>query len=155
MYPETFTKYIPNMNYTLLPSEGLNELRFGASPQEIIALFGEPDEKDLDNEDDMSSEMWLYFDLKLTFFFEGVEVQRLVSIESGHPDTKLYGQEVFNLDEKALVALLKTKNALEIETEDEAWGERRVSWDDQMLDFYFKGGKLITVNWSIVDEEED
>lgn len=143
------------MEYVIKPGIGFNEAAFGTAPENIEALYGSPDEKDVDTDDDMRSEMWVYFDLKLTFFFEGDDIRRLVSVESGHPETKLFDKALFRLKEKDLIALLKDHQAEMIETENEDWGERRVSWDDMMMDFYFKDDKLITVNWSIVAEDDD
>jgi hypothetical protein len=143
------------MAYNILPGEGIEQLRFGADPDEAIALFGKPDNIDIDNDDDMRSEMWIYDEMDLILFFEGEEVRRLVCFESGDADTTLYGKKVFDMNEAALVALMKEHGVNEMEAEDEAWGERRLSFDDAMLDFYFEGGMLKTVNWGVIDEDEE
>ena len=88
-------------------------------------------------------------------FFRDDTPPVLIALETAHPETELFGQRVFEMDEAGLIELMK-KNGLEFaETEDEAWGERRLSFDDAMIDFYFEDGKLNTVNWSVIVDEDD
>ena len=142
------------MDYNILPGEGLSDLRFGSFPDEVIERLGEPGDCEKADED-LATEMWLYPDKQLTLFMEGSEPALLICIESEHPETTLFGKKIFELDEKQIIDLLKANNGGETDIEDEAWGERRVSFDDLMIDFYFEKGKLRTVNFSMMDEEED
>ncbi len=143
------------MKYEILPGEGLDTLRFGMEPEEIIRLIGQPDDKDMDDDEDFRSEMWMYEELQLTLFFQGDEFQQLICLECDHPETQLFGQRIFALSEKDITALMERNKGGLFESETEAWGEKRLSYDDWMMDFYFENGKLSTVNWSMVDEEED
>lgn len=143
------------MNYTIEPGEGLDLLRFGMDTREIIDILGAPAEKDTDDDEDFASEMWMYPEQQLTLFLEGEEPQVLICVETDHPDTTLFGKKIFEMSEKDLIALMTKNQCGEADIEEEAWGEKRVSYDELMLDFYFENGKLNTVNWSVVDDEEE
>jgi hypothetical protein len=142
-------------HYKIGIGEGLDKLKFGMNRDEVRNIMGIPDEQDLETEDEEAAEMWIYSEKDLTLFFEGDEMPILVSIESGHKDTELFGKKVFDLSEKDIVALLQANGAEELEIEDEAWGEHRISFDDLMIDFYMENGKLNTVNWSMVISDDD
>ena len=45
--------------------------------------------------------------------------------------------------------LLTNKGYKDIDTETHEWGEKRVSFDDAQVDFYFENGELISVNYGI------
>jgi hypothetical protein len=143
------------MKYIISPGEGLEEIKFGMSHEAVTAILGKPDETDVESEEGLNSEMWIYDDLQMTLFFEGNDAPELVCIETDHPDTELFGKKIFGLSEKEIIALMQNSGKTELDVEDEAWGERRVSFDDAMIDFYFENGKLNTVNWSVDDDEED
>jgi hypothetical protein len=143
------------MKYIITLGDGLEEIKFGMFHENVTGILGSPDEKDVENEEGIDSEMWIYDDLQLTLFFEGNDEPELVCIETNHPDTTLFGQKIFELNENEIITMMQKSGGKELDVEDEAWGERRVSFDDAMIDFYFENGKLSTVNWSIDDDEED
>jgi hypothetical protein len=143
------------ITYNIGIGEGLDNLKFGMNRDEVSKIIGKPDELELDTEDGDAAEMWIYPEKELTLFFEGDEMPILVSIESGHEDTELFGKKIFDLSEKDIISLLQANQAGEMEIEDEAWGEHRISFDDLMIDFYMENGKLNTVNWSMVISDDD
>lgn len=144
------------IEYKIEPGVGMGVLLFGTTAKEVIDILGDPVEIEKDDDDDFPSEMWLYPQFNLTLFMEGVgEEKLLICIETDHPDTTLFDKRIFGLKEKELLELMKKYDAGESDQEDEAWGERRLSFDELMIDFYFEGGQLVTVNFSVVDDEED
>ncbi len=143
------------LSYTINPGQGMDVLLFGTTGTEILDILGQPDEIEKDEDEDFPSEMWIYAEKELTLFMEGSENKLLICIETSHPDTELFGKKIFGLEEAALKELMDKNDCGEVDAEDEAWGERRVSFDDVMMDFYFENGKLNTVNLSVVDDEED
>ncbi len=40
------------------------------------------------------------------------------------------------------------------ETEEDEDGERRISYDDALIDFFFHEGELIAVNWGVLVNEQ-
>ena len=143
------------MNYTIEPGEGLDVLLFGMSANEITDILGKPEETDKDEDEDFPSEMWMYPEKELTLFFEGSEDQVLICIETNHPDATLFGKKIFGMKETELMDLMAKNDCGEADIEEEAWGEKRISYDELMLDFYFENGQLNTVNWSIIDDEDE
>jgi hypothetical protein len=61
----------------------------------------------------------------------------------------LWGVKVFDLTEPELKVFFTHKGYKEMEVEDHDWGERRISFDDALIDFYFEGGKMISINYGI------
>ena len=53
------------------------------------------------------------------------------------------------LTEQELKKLMTEKGFKELDEEKEQWGEKRISFDDADIDFYFENGKLISVNYSL------
>ena len=143
------------IKYNIEPGVGLDVLLFGTNTKEILDILGEPADIEKDEDEDFPSEMWLYPEQQLTLFIEGDETKLLICIESNHPDTTLFGKKIFSMSEAEITALMDKNVCGEVDSEDEAWGERRVSFDDYMIDFYFENGTLNTVNFSVIDDDED
>jgi hypothetical protein len=143
------------MNYTIMPGEGLEEIKFGATADDVETVMGPPEEIDNDEDEFFHTKIWIYDEKGLTFFFEGDENPVLVSIESTHPDSTLYGVRIFELSEKDVMTLMNKNGFTDAEIEDEEWGEHRVSYDDIMTDFYFENGRLTTMNWSVTTGDDD
>ncbi|HSW67124.1 MAG TPA: hypothetical protein VLH16_00945, partial [Bacteroidales bacterium] len=140
--------------------EGLGILEFGQSYDEVLAILGEPSEieiledEDEDDDDNLNTALCYFYELGLTLFLEGEEERYLVSIESDNVNLKLFGKNLFAMNEAEIINLMKLNGYNDMYTEDEEWGERRVCFEDAMIDFYFSSNKLVTVNWSC-DIDED
>jgi hypothetical protein len=143
------------MKYIIEPGEGLDVLVFGMEAKEIIDILGTPEEKDTDDDEDFASEIWMYHEKNLTLFVDGEESQVLICLETNHPDTLLFGNKIFEMKEQELIDLMTKNQCGVVDIEEEAWGEKRISYDDLMMDFYFENGKLNTVNWSIIEDEDE
>ncbi|MFN2395632.1 MAG: hypothetical protein ABR597_08085 [Bacteroidales bacterium] len=140
------------------PLVGFGELKFGADQSEVENYLGEPQEiEDLPGEaDESDAEVWNYWDDGHTVFFEKDMENKCTCFETDNDDAILFGKNVFDLDEKQIIELMETNDYREIDTEDEEWGERRVSYSDAVMDFYFEDGKLISVSWGVmIDLDND
>jgi hypothetical protein len=144
-----------DIKYIISPGIGLDKLAFGMNRDEVSQIIGKPDETDMDTEEGFTSEMWIYSGKNITLFFEGEDLPVLVCVEAFNPDTLLFGEKVFGMTERSIIDMMQKNGYKEVDTEDENWGERRVSFDDAMIDFYFENGKLNTVNWSIITEDDE
>lgn len=138
------------------PGKGFGELEFTASDKQVLEHLGDPDTTEVvdDEEDSMSTILWDYIDNGFSLFFEGDNTARFAACETDNPETKLFGQKIFELTEDEIIDLMKENNYKNIDTDDEIWGERRVSFDDALIDFYFKNERLISVNWGVVVNEK-
>ncbi|MCF8331572.1 MAG: hypothetical protein K9H84_03885 [Bacteroidales bacterium] len=138
------------------PGKGFGELDFTASDQQVLDYLGDPDTTEVvdDEEDSMSTILWDYIDKGFSLFFEGDNTARFAACETDNPETSLFGQKIFELTEDEIIDLMKENNYKNIDTDNEIWGERRVSFDDALIDFYFKNDRLISVNWGVVINEK-
>ncbi len=134
--------------------EGLNELKFGITMNEVKKILGNPDDIENINESEEPTEVWYYWEDGITLFFEENENKRCVCMETDNEETLLFGEKISALKEKDIQDLFKKNNFKNFETEVEAWGERRISIDDAVMDIYFDKGELTSVNWG-VDYDDD
>jgi hypothetical protein len=136
------------------PLKGMPPLVFGASTEKVAKQIGDPTQTELLDEDDeffTPTLIWHYPDHGISLFFEGDEHQ-LTSVESDNQETLLFGQKIFSLSKKQIEELMTANNYHDEEEEMEAWGEERMSYNDALIDFYFDGEQLSTVDWGIIPE---
>lgn len=137
--------------------DGLDELKFGDSPETVKNLLGEPVEiEDIGEEvdADLDTILWSYDELGLTVFFEGKNNHVLSCFETDNEATTLFGKKLFSLGEKEIIELMKENGLTLMDVEEEEWGEKRVSFDEALIDFYFQKNQLVTVNWGVFVNEE-
>jgi hypothetical protein len=140
------------------PKVGFGELKFGSVQSDVENFLGEPEEiEELPGEaDESDAEVWNYWEDGHTVFFEKDLDGKLTCFETDHEEATLFGKYIFKMNEKEIVQLMKDNGFSEIDTEDEEWGERRVSFSDAVIDFYFESDKLISVSWGVlIDFETD
>lgn len=141
----------------ILLLEGLNELKFGDTPETVENTLGKPLEvENLGDEadEDLDTILWNYDKEGLTVFFEGKNNHVLSCFETDNEEVTLFGKKIFGLNEQEITALMKENGLSQIDSDEEEWGERRVSFDEGLIDFYFQDGKLVTVNWGVFVNED-
>lgn len=130
------------------PVLGLSELRFGASMQDAEKSFGKAEESEfLDDIEDCQSTVWHYWEQGFSLFFDEQKDQIFCCVEIDNPEVILWGQKVFTLSEKQIIDLFKSKGMNDFETELHEWGEKRLSFDEANIDFYFEKNKLSSINY--------
>lgn len=133
------------MEYTIKIKEGLGDVRFGMPVEEVVALLGNADEVEcVDNAADETTTILHYEEGALTLFFEG-ENPTLECIDLSIEDATLFGENVFDLSEKEIVQLMVKNNYFEQDADEEAWGERRISFGEGNIDFFFEDDELLAV----------
>lgn len=148
------------INLEILLLEGLNDLKFGDSPATVEKTLGKPQEtKKLSDEgeemdEDLDTILWEYDNQGLTLFFEGKNNHVLSCFETDNPEAELFGRKIFELSEEEIITLMKENGLTQIDSEEEEWGEKRVSFDEGLIDFYFQDNELITVNWGVFVNED-
>ena len=128
---------------------GLNELKFGLTPDEVLKILGTPDEKEKLQEEGRDTEMWFYDEDGITVFFEKFEKMRCVLLETENENTFLFGNKIFELKEKAIKDLFLLNGYSNFLEEIETWGEKRLSVDDALLDIYFEKNKVVAISWGV------
>ncbi|MFO8053948.1 MAG: hypothetical protein R6U19_02140 [Bacteroidales bacterium] len=138
------------------PKIGFGELDFSATDQQVLSKLGDPDSTEIMEEEVEAFNvlLWDYNDMGLSLFFEGDETARLSACEIDNPDVTLYGKKIFEATEKEIIDLMKANNFSQMNIENEMWEEKRVSFDDALIDFYFKNDRLVSVNWGVVINEK-
>lgn len=145
------------MKMEILLLEGLDEIKFGDAPKNIENALGKPTEiENLGEEadEDLDTILWNYDQVGLSVFFEGKNNHVLSCFETDNEETTLFGKNIFTMSEEEIIEMMKAEGLTQIDSEVEEWGEKRVSFDEGLIDFYFQEGKLVTVNWGVFVNED-
>lgn len=133
------------MDLTIKIKKGIGDLTFGMPVEEVVNLMGTADEvENIDNAADESTTVLRYNEEGLTLFCEG-ENPTLACIDVSNEDCTLFGETIFDLEERNLVDLMVKNNFTEQDVDEEDWGERRVTFNEGNIDFYFDNGELISI----------
>ena len=139
----------------ILPLKGLNVLEFGCDCEKALSILGEPEEKETLKDDVLNadSEVFHYWEKGISLFFNRQSGLKLTCIEVDCADATLFGKLIFELSEKKIIELFRENKFEVTETETHDWGEKRVSFDDALMDLYFENGKLISINFGFFPDE--
>ena len=139
------------LTHDIKPKDGFGEIKFGITSDHLVSLLGEAEEiETFEDDDEFNTTILNYWELGLSAFFEGTENSVLSCLETDIPDATLYGKRVFDLDESQIISLMEEHGFEVAETEEDPSGERRISYDDALIDFFFHEGELIAVNWGVL-----
>ncbi len=128
---------------------GFGELKFGLSMEEVIAKLGQPNDQEKMEFDEENTTMLDYDDQGLNLYFsEEAGKSVLYYMEIHDKNTTLYNKELFTLNEAQVVELMTSKGHNDMEKEEESWGENRLTFANELIDFFFLNGKLATVGLS-------
>jgi hypothetical protein len=142
--------FIPQINLL----KGFCTLNFGVSSVDAELVFGKPEEIQVLDDPilETSCTVFHYWQSGFSLFFDNKNSMKFGSVEVDNEETLLFGQEIFSLNEKQLIDLMKTHNYVLSDTEKQDWGEKRLSFDDAGLDCYFENGQLSSINFGVIDE---
>lgn len=133
------------MKYEIKLKEGLGDIRFDMPVEEVVSIMGEAEEvESMDNATDETTTILHYEDGALALFFEG-DNPTLQCIDLSIEDSTLLGKKIFDLTEKEIVQLMVQNNYYEQDADEEAWGERRISFGEANIDFYLEDDELIAI----------
>ncbi|MCR5065170.1 MAG: hypothetical protein K6A67_05310 [Bacteroidales bacterium] len=133
------------MEHVINIKGGFGEIVFGMPVEDVVSMIGEADEIEcMENAMDEPTTILHYEDGGLTLFFEG-DSPTLQCIDLSLDDSKLFGRRIFEMQEKDIVRLMVENNYCEEDADEEAWGERRISFGEANVDFFFDGGELVSV----------
>ncbi len=136
------------------PKKGYGEIHFGETSEKVITFIGQPEDvENIEDIDGFNTVVLYYWELGVTVFFEGKEKSVVSCIETENPESLMFGKKIFEMNEQDIIALMGSKGYELAEVEMETSGERRVSYDDAMIDFFFSEGDLIAVNWGVLVNE--
>jgi len=135
------------MDTTITIKQGIGTLRFGMPVEEVVALLGTADEvENIENAADEPTTVLRYNNQGIILFFEG-ENPVLACIDLSNEESTLFGEQVFDMEEPQIEALMAKHQYNEKDIDDEDWGERRISFPEGNIDFYFDEGELISITF--------
>ena len=141
MFPQTILKI---MTFDIHIKQGIGDLKFDMPVEEVVAILGEADEVEtIDNAVDETTTVLRYHD-SLSLFFEG-DNPTLSCIDITNEDATLFGQEIFDMNEKEIVRLMVDNHYFEQDVDNEDWGERRVTFNEGNIDFFLEDDELMSV----------
>ena len=145
------------MNQLIIsPLKGFSALEFGSTAEHAVSLFGDPDETEQLNDEVLEAEslVYHYWEKGFSLFFNQEAKLKLTCVEVDAEDALLWNEYVFRMNEGQIIELFK-KNGFELtETEQHEWGERRLSFDDALVDLYFENGILVSVNFGLLPDDK-
>ena len=134
-----------HMDITINIKKGIDNILFGTPVEEVVALIGTADEvENIENAADEPTTVLRYNERGITLFFEG-ENPVLACVDLADEESTLFGEKVFDMDEPQIIALMIQNGYSEQDVDDEDWGERRVSFPEGNIDFYFDEGELVSI----------
>jgi hypothetical protein len=142
-------------SFEIKPGEGLGGLKFGSSMEEAEKCFGQAEEvEDLEGEGDYKATVWHYWERGFSLFFDESGKQTFTCVEIDNESALLWGARIFEMSEADIISLFKKKGYKEIDTEVHEWGEKRISFDDALVDLYFEHGELVSINYGVFDNSQ-
>ncbi len=141
-------------SYEIIPKQGLGELKFGMDMEKIVSALGEPQEIDnFEGDEELNAVLLHYWDKGFSVFFEGLTRQVVAGIETDYSDATLFGEKVIGMSEAEVIDLMKRNGHPDYDKETEE-GDTRLSYEEEMVDFYMRDGKVAFVNWDVIVDEE-
>jgi hypothetical protein len=141
-------------NLEIKPNQGFGEIVFGTEMEPFVKQMGEPEEvENFDDDENLNTTLLHYWKSGISIFFVGLYTQILAGIELDNPDATLYGEKIIGKTEEEIIALMKKNGNSEFEADTEM-GDKRLSFDVGMMDFFFRQGKLVYMNFGVLVDEE-
>jgi len=141
------------LNLTIEPQKGMDCLTFGMTIDDVVKILGNASIQDDNQDEDGFSYIELsYDDYDMSLFFEGDGSPSYLSdIEIENPETTIFGVKIFELNKKQVIDLMKKNGYDDADVNlDEELQEECVSYDNEIIDFYFDNDKLVSVNFGVI-----
>lgn len=141
--------------------QGLGDLIFGNTREEVIKLIGEPTEKESieGDADSGSMEAWHYDELDLSLSFEEDADWRLLSITTASPNVLFEGIDLIGLSQGEVLEQMEVFNLGEFEIEDLSDDGSSLQMvatnDDFSLNLFFDNDLLTEIQWGPFWDDED
>lgn len=140
------------------PLKGLSDIKFGSTKNDVEKLFGKPEDTEVievEEEDLSDAIVWNYDELGFSAFFEKDFDELLTCFDISNDEADLFGQKVFTLAKEKIIELMKNNGFSDFESDDEEWGEHRLSFNDAVMDFYFDENELVSISWGVMIDEDN
>lgn len=123
--------------------QGFGDIKFDMPVEEVVAILGKPNEVEtIENAADETTTV-LHYKETLTLFFEG-DSPTLSCIDIADENATLFDKKIFEMNEKEIVRLMVDNHYFEQDVDNEVWGERRVTFGEGNIDFFFEDDELLS-----------
>lgn len=127
---------------------GIGGLLFNTPIDNAIEILGKPnDVEDIGEDIEYPTTILHYDELGLSLFYENNECSKLVCIDIDNEDAKLFGEKIIGRESQKIVELMVKNGIYNQNMEEEEWGEKRISFENFSVDFYFIEDKLVSVTY--------
>lgn len=135
---------------------GIGELKFGMSPDDVIKLLGEPDEKNREEyskeDPDFFSEEWHYDELELSLSFDNLGEMELSTISVSSSEYHFGGKSLIGEKraevEKAMKDLAINSKWEEFKNVEE--NSDMITNEEEGISLWFENGILTEIQWEIL-----
>lgn len=137
------------MNNILL-GEGLKDLKFGMTQEEVKAILNEPTEIENDSEEGVELITMHYDNDELSLVFDGSVDFKLISIASSNESTTLKERKIIGLSEGDLISALDSMGFEDISDEHfeaSSESENMYTSDEFGINFFIDNGEVTEVIW--------
>ncbi|UII30648.1 outer membrane protein assembly factor BamE [Fulvivirga ulvae] len=142
--------------------EGLGQLKFGMSTNQVKQVIGEPDEVETysyETEEGELSETWHYDSLELSISFDEEEDWKLVSIAISAADITFKGHKLIGLKRDELIKILEGLDIGHLEYEDwssaESPNHKLISAEDVEINFWLDDDELTEIQLGPLFDDND
>lgn len=119
--------------------------------KDVEVCFGTPEDiENIDNEGAFKTIVWHYWHHGFSVFFDDDNLKRFSCAEIDNKEAVLWENKIFELTQLQIMELFNHMGFSEFEEEVHEWGEKRISFNQLMVDLYFdNGGRLMSVNYGV------
>ena len=138
------------------PKVGLGDIKFFTEMSEVANYLGNAEEVEkIEEGEEYKTVIWHYWEKGYSLFFDAKFNNIFTCVEIDNQETILWGKKIFDLKEHEIIDLCITKGYMNMDTEEQTWGEKRISFDDALIDFYFEDNILVSINYGVFVEHEN
>ena len=143
------------LNLEIKPKIGLGDILFGEIPGNLTKIMGQPETaEDVRTDDDLKTTILSLPEKGITVFLEGLIEPIVSNFDVDNKAATLFGVNIFEKTEAEAKALMEANGYTNFEEDEEEWGERRLSCEDALMDFYFIDGKLQAINFGVYIKDD-
>ncbi len=135
--------------------KGIGPLTFGMSMAAVKAAIGEPEEIEKSEPDDeFDHQAWNYLEQGFSLYFDQEDDNRLSCIETDREGLTLFGEPILEKSVADIRALMSRHGYTQAQEEAGDEGELQLSYEQEMIDFYFVDDQLLVINFGVFIDEE-
>lgn len=145
----------------IIIGQGLADIKFGLTREEVLSIAGEPSEKDMETlaEEGIQSEIWHYDKLDLSVGFDGEEDWRLVSLAVTGSDYVFNSKSLMGMKRDDVEDFLETSDLSDLELDDLAddgeTDQCLLVSEEKEINFWFEEDVLTEIQWGPLFEGDD